>query len=46
MCIFDVSIVLSDRKKRMMYDAGMYDPDEDEDEVYFTFFVLFCSHLN
>lgn len=25
--------VLSDPKKRTMYDAGMYDPQEEEDEV-------------
>ncbi|KAK4715531.1 hypothetical protein R3W88_013869 [Solanum pinnatisectum] len=29
--------VLSDRKKRMMYDAGMYDPEEDEDEGFADF---------
>jgi len=44
MWIFDVSTVLSDQKKRMMYDAGMYDPEEDEDEV--CFFLFFCFHLN
>ena len=25
--------VLSDQRKRTMYDAGLYDPDEEEDEV-------------
>lgn len=25
--------VLSDQSKRLMYDAGLYDPLEDEDEV-------------
>jgi DnaJ-class molecular chaperone len=25
--------VLSDPKKRTMYDAGLYDPQEEEDEV-------------
>lgn len=25
--------VLSDERKRTMYDAGLYDPDEEEDEV-------------
>lgn len=26
-------LVLSDPKKRTMYDAGLYDPQEEEDEV-------------
>ncbi|XP_058088710.1 uncharacterized protein LOC131235533 [Magnolia sinica] len=25
--------VLSDQRKKMMYDAGLYDPDEEEDEM-------------
>lgn len=25
--------VLSDQRKRTMYDAGLYDPDDDQDEV-------------
>lgn len=28
-----VGAVLSDHKKRTMYDAGLYDPEEEEDEV-------------
>ncbi|CAJ1939559.1 unnamed protein product [Sphenostylis stenocarpa] len=29
--------VLSDRKKRTMYDAGLYDPQEEEDEGFSDF---------
>ncbi|KAF3668713.1 putative zinc finger homeobox protein 4-like [Capsicum annuum] len=29
--------VLSDQNKRMMYDAGVYDPEEDEDEEFTDF---------
>lgn len=29
--------VLSDQKKRIMYDAGMYDPEEEEDEGFGDF---------
>lgn len=29
--------VLSDARKRAMYDAGMYDPTEEEDEAFFDF---------
>lgn len=30
--------VLSDQSKRLMYDAGLYDPLEEEDEVRTVFF--------
>jgi DnaJ-class molecular chaperone len=33
--------VLSDPKKRTMYDAGLYDPQE-EDEVNNVFDVVIC----
>lgn len=32
--------MLSDSKKRTMYDAGLYDPQEEEDEV-----SVFQRHL-
>lgn len=28
-----IGAVLSDQRKRTMYDAGLYDPDEEDDEV-------------
>ncbi|KAH0990987.1 hypothetical protein GBA52_002470 [Prunus armeniaca] len=31
------SAVLSDRRKRTMYDAGLYDPDEEDDEGFCDF---------
>lgn len=31
--------VLSDRRKRMMYDAGLYDHDDEEDEVEVCIFM-------
>jgi hypothetical protein len=33
--------VLSDQSKRSIYDAGLYDPLEDEDEVRTFFFFFF-----
>ncbi|KAJ8570238.1 hypothetical protein K7X08_006815 [Anisodus acutangulus] len=35
--------VLSDQKKRMMYDAGLYDPEEDEDEGFGDFLQEMAS---
>ncbi|XP_059447842.1 uncharacterized protein LOC132179323 [Corylus avellana] len=29
--------VLSDQRKRTLYDAGLYDPDEEEDEGFYDF---------
>jgi hypothetical protein len=28
-----IGAVLSDQRMRTLYDAGLYDPDEEEDEV-------------
>ena len=36
-CCYAVT-VLSDQSKRSMYDAGLYDPLEEEDEVCIVFF--------
>lgn len=38
-------VVLSDPRKRKMYDAGLYDPDEEEDEVS-DFEVLFSFPMS
>lgn len=35
--------VLSDQKKRMMYDAGLYDPEEDDDEGFADFLQEMAS---
>ena len=38
--------VLSDQKKRMMYDAGLYDPEEDEDEGFADFLQEMVSLMD
>ena len=38
-----VFTVLSDQSKRSMYDAGLYDPLEEEDQVRIVSFPLICS---
>lgn len=35
--------VLSDERKRTMYDAGLYDPDEEEDERFCDFLQEMAS---
>lgn len=48
---FLVASVLSDEKKRVLYDIGLYDPDEEDDEVVnflfspFLFRGYFCCFL-
>ncbi|KAG4906272.1 hypothetical protein JHK82_054910 [Glycine max] len=37
--------VLSDSKKRTMYDAGLYDPQEEEDEGFSDFVEEMLSHM-
>lgn len=44
-CDFVCAIVLSDESKRSMYDAGLYDPLEEEDQVRNRFFFFFFSYL-
>lgn len=41
MCFCVICVVLSDSKKRKMYDAGLYDPDEEVDEVCCSSSVCF-----
>jgi len=43
-CFVLFGAVLSDPKKRTMYDAGLYDPQEEEDEVI-MFLLEFISLL-
>ncbi|XP_018816317.1 chaperone protein DnaJ [Juglans regia] len=38
--------VLSDQSKRSMYDAGLYDPLEDEDEEFCDFMQEMLSMMN
>ena len=37
------SSVLSDKKKRKIYDAGLYDPRDEEDEGFYDFFQEMVS---
>jgi len=37
--------VLSDSKKRSMYDAGLYDPQEEEDEVSASELPFICIQI-
>ncbi|XP_010549569.1 PREDICTED: dnaJ homolog subfamily B member 6-like isoform X2 [Tarenaya hassleriana] len=38
--------VLSDRSKRSMYDAGLYDPNDDDDENFSDFMQEMISMMN
>ncbi|KAL9265340.1 Chaperone protein DnaJ 1-like protein [Drosera capensis] len=38
--------VLSDPKKRALYDAGLYDPDDEEDEGFCDFMHEMCSLMS
>jgi hypothetical protein len=42
-CFVLFGAVLSDPKKRTMYDAGLYDPQEEEDEVIMCLWNVFLS---
>jgi len=44
-CSCNAVTVLSDQSKRSMYDAGLYDPLEEEDQVCIVFFQFFFSNI-